>query len=245
MRLLFLRLHSVYAVFCAFVIVDLLSSVAALTRQMFQQDLPDYRIMWITFRPISWVLSLWMLYALLNAMLANLPGVRRLSRRVLTFVFIAAVILFLLTAPPEYSASAISKSGAPLARAVIAAMVIERAVFMAALFVLLIMLACILWFPVRMPRNLAVFSIGFIVFFTSHTGVPLWHSFWPKLDRNVMNIVAPLLLASCYAYWLLFINRAGEEKPVRIGHSWGPAEQRRLIGQLEAMNEALLRASRR
>jgi hypothetical protein len=243
-RLMLLSLHNVYRVFCAFVVVDLLSSIAAVILPWFQHR-PDYRVIWMGGRAVSWVLALWMLYALLDAMLANLPGVRRLSRRVLTLVFIAAVILALLTAPPEYSAWTISSSAAPIARAVVAAYVIERAIFMAALIVLMAMLLFILWFPVQMPRNLALFSIGFLVFFATHTGLPLWHTFWPKLDILTFTSIEALLLASCYAYWLLFINRAGEEKPVRIGHSWGPAEQRRMIGQLEAMNDALLRAARR
>lgn len=243
-RLLRLRLHRVYAVFCAFVLFDLFSSVAVVTNKFFPYP-RDYRILWMGLRAVSWVISLWMVYALVDAMLANLPGVLRLSRRVLAGVFIAAVIIALLTAPPEYSASALSASANPMARAVGATLVIERAVFMAALSVLLAMLVFILWFPVQMPRNLALFSAGFIVFFATHAGLPLWHTFWPRLDILTFTSIEALLLAACYLYWLLFITRAGELKPVRIGHSWGPAEQRRMIGQLEAMNDALLRAARR
>jgi hypothetical protein len=243
-RLMMLRLHNVYRVFCAFVVVDLLSSIAAVVLPWFQHR-PDYRVVWMSFRAVSWVLALWMLYSLIDAMLVNLPGVLRLSRKVLGVVFLGAAVIALLTAPPEYSASALANAADPLARAVVAAFVVERAIFMAALIVLVAMLVFILWFPVQMPRNLAVFSIGFLVFFTTHTGLPLWHTLWPKLDILTFTSIEALLLASCYAYWLLFINRAGEEKPVRIGHSWGPAEQRRMIGQLEAMNDALLRAARR
>lgn len=244
LRLLLLRLHSVYKVLCLFVLFDLFSSVAVVINKFVHYP-QDYRILWMGLRVVSWVLSLWMVYALVEAMLANLPGVRRLSRKLLSVVFIGALIVCLFTAPPEYSASALTKSADPVERAVIAAFAIERATFMAALIVLLAMLVFILWFPVQMPRNLAVFSVGFIVFFTSHAGLPLWHTFWPKLDIGTFTAIEALLLASCYAYWLLFINRAGELKPVRMGHSWGPAEQRRMVGQLEAMNEALLRAARR
>jgi hypothetical protein len=244
LRLLSLRLQSVYAVFSAFVLFDLFSSLAVVLNK--STHFPaDYRLLWIGLRVISWVLSLWMLYALLKAMLANLPGVLRLSRKVLGALFIFAFLFAVFTAPPEYSVSALSHLNDATARAVVVTLVAERAIFMAALIVLIGMLVFLLWFPVQMPRNLAVFSIGFVVFFTSHTGLPLWHTFWPKLDIITFTSIEALLLASCYAYWLLFITRAGELKPVRMGHSWGPAEQRRMIGQLEAMNDALLRAARR
>jgi hypothetical protein len=243
-RLLVLRLHSVYAVLCAFVLFDVFASVAVVIDKYFPY-MHDYRILWIALRAVTWVLSLWLVYAVVDAMLSNLPGVLRLSRKVMGVAFVVGVMIALFTAPPEYSASAFANSSDPVARAVVAAFVMERGIFMAALIVLLAMLVFILWFPVQMPRNLAVFSIGIIVFLTSHAGLPLWHTFWPKLDLGTMSTIEAFLLASCYAYWLLFITKAGQLKPVRMGHSWGPAEQRRMIGQLEAMNDALLRAARR
>lgn len=243
-RLLLLRLHSVYRVFCVFLLFDLLSSVIFFIEKSVHPH-PDYRIVWMALRTVTWVLSLWMVYALLDAMLANLPGILRLSRKLLSFVFVSAPILALLTARPEYSASSLSGALDPIDRALGAALVMERVIFMAALLILLAMLAFILWFPVQMPRNLALFSIGFVVFFATHTGLPLAHTYWPKLDIRTFTSIEALLLAACYAYWLLFLNKAGELKPVRIGHSWGPEEQHRMVGQLEAMNDALVRAARR
>jgi hypothetical protein len=243
-RLLMLRLHSVYGVFCAFVIVDLLSSLAAPILPRLYHP-PDYRIVWMVFRAASWVLYLWMVYALLDAMLKNLPGILKFSRKVLNVVFSVALILALFTARPEYSASTLSGATDPVARAVGITLVMERVISSAALIILLAMLVFILWFPVQMPRNLAVFNIGFVVFFSTFTAVLLAHTYWQGTKLQAAINLEVLLLASCYAYWLLFITRAGELKPVRIGHSWGPAEQRRMIGQLEAMNDALLRAARR
>jgi hypothetical protein len=244
-RLLLLRLHSVYRVFCAFLLFDLFSSAVFLLSTHVPALHLDYRWAWMILRPIAWVLSLWMVYALLDAMLGGLPGILRLSHKILNIGFVGALVLALLTAEPEYSASRLSASINSGNRAMAAVFVMERVIFMAALLVLLLMLAFILWFPVRMPRNLAVFTVGFVVFFAAGTGLSLAHTYFPHTDPHLLSWIEVFLHSSCFAYWLLFINRAGEEKPVRIGHSWGAAEQRRLAGQLEAMNEALLRAARR
>ena len=243
-RLLALRLHSVYRVFCAFLIVDLFSSLAFLVEKFVHLPL-DYRLTWMTLRPAIWILCLWMVYALLDAMLANLPGILRISRKLLNFAFLAALILAFFTGLPEYYASSLSGSSSALARGVGATFVIERVIFMAAVLVLLAILAFILWFPVQMPRNLAVFSVGFVVYFSTITALLLMNTYWPGTDLRLVSDIATFTLAGCYTYWLIFINHAGETRPVRMGHSWGPAEQQRLIGELEAMNAALLRASRR
>lgn len=250
-RLLLLRLHTVYRVFSAFLLLDLLSSFVfflekfAYRSHFAYRSWMDYRVTWMILRPLAWVLILWMVYALLDAMLANLPGILKLSRRILNGVFVAAVLVALLTARPEYAASGIAGSSDPVLRGLAVAFVLERVIFMAALLVLFGMLGFILWFPVEMPRNLVVFSTGFVVFFSAMTGLLLAHTHWPNVNLEFFNVLEVLLLAACYAYWLLFINRAGETRPVRMGHSWQPGEQQRLIGELEAMNAALLRASRR
>lgn len=243
-RLLMLRLHAVYRVFCAFLLVDLLSSLLFFVTELSSRRL-DYRIIWMALRPVVWVLSLWMVYALLGAMLANLPGILRLSRRVLNWVFVLALIVALLTAKPEYAASGLAGSTDLINKVLAITFVLERAIFMAAVFVLMGVLAFILWFPVEMPRNLAVFSVGFVVFFSAFTGLLLAHTYWPNVNLQFLNLLQVFVLAACYAYWLLLIDRAGETRRVRVGHSWQPGSQQRMIGELEAMNAALLRASRR
>ena len=242
-RLLALRLHSVYRVFCAFLIVDLISSLAFLFER-YVQPYRDYRITWMALRPITWVFVLWMVYALLDAILANLPGLLRISRRVLNIAFVGALIVAFSTAHWEYSASGLAASQDPVRRTLAVALVLERVIFMAAVLVLLAMLALILWFPVRMPRNLAVFSVGFVVYFSAIVALMLTRTYLPNANRHLLSDISVLALSACYAYWLIFLNHAGELRPVIMGHSWQPGEQQRLLHQLEEMNAALVSSLR-
>lgn len=244
-RLTALRLHGVYRVFCVFVLVQLLGSGIAFLEELTPVRHPDYRLTWISLEAILWIASLGTVYALLRALLRSLPGILVFSRMVLNCTFLAATMIALWSAKAEYSASKASSYLAPLARAVGLAFILNRAICSAALVSLIAILLFVLWFPVQMPKNLAVFSVGFGVYFAATVVSWLAWSFWSGATIQLVDNITMVVLSICYAYWAIFITAEGEAVPVRMGHSWHLGEQQRLIGQLETMNASLLRAARR
>jgi hypothetical protein len=244
-RLLSLRLQRVYRIFSLFLFCELLASLLAFIKSIADETLPDYRIMWMIGRAVIWIFTLWTVYALLDAVLANLPGVLRLSRTLLNSVFVAALILGLLMARAEYSASELSGQIDMLHEALGIAVVLDRVVCTMALFALVSILGLLLWFPVEISKNLVVFTTGFLVYFASKGGLLLMPGVWSHTSLSIMSNVIMLISGACFAFWALFISRQGETVPVRIGHSWHRREQERLIGQLEAINVALLRTAAR
>src|SRR5947209_6843416 len=84
-RLLSMRLHRVYKVFCAYIIFGLLSSSVYLIDAPFR--ILDYRITYLLVFLGSWILTWWMVYSLLDAILARLPGILKFSRILLGVVF--------------------------------------------------------------------------------------------------------------------------------------------------------------
>jgi hypothetical protein len=245
LRLLYLRLHSVYRVFCFFLIYELAASSVVLYEVLAHNPHLDYRFTWIAMRLIAWVLSLWMVYALLTAVLEKLPGILRFSRKLLNWAFPVAIGMALLTITPEYSASSLADSAPRIVKAVNVAFILERVIATVCVLVLLGILGFVLWFPVQMPRNLAVFSLGYVIYFGSETVLMLIRMFWSGDITDAVSIAISFVLSGCSLVWLLFLNKKGQTVPVRIGHSWRVQEQARLIGQLESMNTALLRAARR
>lgn len=245
-RLLGLRLHSVYRVFCILLLFEFVTSGVVLWFHFNPPQRLDYRVVWLCFTPIGWILYLATAYALLNALLKKFPGILRFSRRVLHVSFVLAALIGVLTARSEFVAyehTVVSATGS-LNHLVAAGLVGERIFSMVAALAILATLALILWFPVQLPRNLTVFSVGLAVYFAARASLLLAQSFFPSVNWDVFNTSALFILTACLVYFLIFINKAGEEAPVRIGHSWNAAEQQRLIGQLEAMNAALLRTAR-
>lgn len=241
-RLLSLKLHRVYSVFAVFLGYDLLQSAVDLVESALADPRIDYRVSWMIMRPPAWILYLWMVHALLAAMLLKLPGISRISSVLLNGVFAGATILALLTTVPEY----LNRDGGkldPVARAVVIGLALERAISIAAILVLLGMLTFILWFPVQMPRNLALFGAGFVIYFGAKTALLLMLTYLPHFyqeNRNLISVAISFVLAGCFAYWTCFIDARGEATQVRPGHGWAAGQQLQLLGRLEAMNAALL-----
>jgi hypothetical protein len=150
-----------------------------------------------------------------------------------------------LSFSPEYTASGLSTLPNRIDHALGIAIVLERVIATIALLVFTAILAFVLWFPVQMPRNLAVFSVGLVFYFATNVALLLFHSYFAHHSSRLVNSGLNLVLSACYVYWGLLIRADGEKVTVRMGHSWRKHEQKRLIGQLEALNAALLNAGRR
>jgi hypothetical protein len=88
-RLVSLRLERVYRIFSLFLCCELIVSLVEFISSVEPDFLPDYRIIWLTGRVVIWILTLWTVYALLGAVLAELPGILGLSRKVLNLTFLA------------------------------------------------------------------------------------------------------------------------------------------------------------
>lgn len=244
-RLLILRLHSVYRVFGLFLLSEVLSSSIVFYELYAHNPRLDYRLTWMAMRLVAWVLTLWMVYAFISAVLHSVPGILKFSRKLLNFIFPVAIALAALSFKPEYTASGISALPDPIDHAVGVAIVLERVIATVAILVFTAVLAFILWFPVQMPRNLALFSIGLVIYFGAETALLLLRSYFHHDGFGLVSAGVNFVLSACYVYWGLFIRRDGERVTVRMGHSWQKDEQKRLLSKLDALNAALMSAGRR
>lgn len=245
-RLVFIGLHDVYRVFCAFLLLEVATtSIALFVRFSRFNDQVDYRILWMVLRVGPWIVSIWMVYALLRAILTNYPGILRASRRALNIVLPVSLAITLLSAGPEYFASGASEPDAPIVRLASMAIILERVISTLALLILLMMLAFILWFPIKMPRNLAVFSIGFFIYFGAKTSLILLRNFWSHESLALLTTGVNSILCACLLSWTFFLTKAGESVPVTIGQSWRPGERKALVHDLDALNALLAQVSRR
>ena len=248
-RLLSLRLGGVYRVFGAFLAFRLFFTIVAYSLAYIHNPRLDYRVIWICMSAIGWVVSLWLVYSLLRAILAELPGIFTFSSRLLKITFVSVVALGALTIRLDIALSGTSEfaSGPTDAVGGLVRMAfdLERVISTVALLVLLVMLSFVLWFPVRMPKNLVIFSTGFLIYFAADTALFLTRGVWSRETLVIISYVRSFIFCACYVYWAVFITAAGEKTTVRVGHRWHGGEHERLIGQLETMNASLLRAARR
>ncbi len=241
-RLLSLRLHQVYRLFSAFLAFEVASTTAVMLGGVLHLRF-DYRVVWLALAVPGWVLTLWMVYALLDAILANLPGVLSFSQFLLRigFVIASAIAVVLVidlsrSAPPVHG---------EMGRIALYGLLIERTVSVVALLVLLGISLFVLWFPVQMPRNILLFSIGLTIYFLFRTASILGAAFLPALAERDLREITLVVLPACCAYWMLAISAKGERSKIRVGRSWAsPANRQDVIRELERMNAALLRGGK-
>ena len=111
------------------------------------------------------------------------------------------------------------------------------------LFVLMIT-AFMVWFPIRLPRNTVVYSVGYAAYLVPK-GASLFlmnsgHGV-PWLNGAVGMAMSTL----CLLFWAVALDRAGETAVVSLGSLFHPRDEPRLLTQLEAINRTLWRTAQK
>ena len=240
MRLLSLKLHGVYARFCFLLLADLLGSFLWFLLHATRFKV-DYRVVWLVDRTIVWGLTLWTVYGLFGAILANLPGIAKLSHKVLNLAFTSCLIVGLASAYFEYGAIGLGSNKVVIAKLSAVGIILERAISSVSLLILLAMLCFLLWFPVVMSKNLAVFTVGFMVYFGAKIFLMLTRGSWSHEALQIMTLSIGVLSCLCFACWLVLLNTQGERIPGRISISRDMTREQQLVRQLELMDRSLAR----
>jgi hypothetical protein len=243
-RLVSLGLFNKYKAFAIFLLYELsvsLAFVAVPWHEFYDRYGIDYRIIWLAERPIAWVLYVGVVYSILNKVMQAHPAILNASKKALAASFAVAIAIGFVSAEMEFSVT--NERAAPaLVSLVTHGVVIERACLTTAFLLLALTFSFLLWFPVDVSRNVALLSSGLLIYFAGGAALIVLRDVWTLGSWQTLSLGFSALQTACLAVWLRFLNVRGEERKVRPGHSWKPAEQDRLLQQLEAINAVLLRS---
>ena len=252
LRLLSLGLHHVYRYFSFFLLANISGTLMWVVerRLVGTPFYVDYRILWMADLVFIWLFTFLTVYALLDAILAQLPGILKLSHRVLSLAFLVALGVALVTALPEYRAAMVTQPlPGRLAHLTAGAIVLDRVIATIALITLLAIVLFLFWFPVNMSRNLLAFFSGFVVYFSLRACLNLAVSLRSNGAADFVrftNLLSAVIVSSIFAGWSIFLSRSGETVTAKVRLApWRAKEEDLLIAQLQAMNASLLRAVRR
>jgi hypothetical protein len=121
---------------------------------------------------------------------------------------------------------------------------LERGVDFSLVVFILLMLVFLGRFPIPLSRNVIVHAAIFSLYFLSAELGVLLHVLWGmKLSAEVSLFLSGASLI-CVGGWLWLLNPAGETAPARLP-VFGSGDEQRILLQLETVNTALLRASRK
>jgi hypothetical protein len=232
MRLRLRGLDRIYGIFCWYLLTDLVQQALALLVHGQRRSAYVY----MGGQAVKMILSVFVVMDLYAFALAAQPAMARYGRRmvggILSISFLAAA-LGLLVLPIVGSMETPGRS--PVLYYFFA---FERTMDSAVLFFLILVSVFMIWFPVRVPRNVAIYIGGFVAYFlTRWAGVLMYglrRDLMAALNLGVLSISLVCLIA-----WIALLRAEGETASTVTGHRWNPVEMDRLRGQLAAINARL------
>jgi hypothetical protein len=120
----------------------------------------------------------------------------------------------------------------------------ERGITLSLVAFIIVMLYFISRYPIKLPRNNVVLCMLYSIWFLGDSAVLLIGTFLPRRYVWAENNAIALLEIGSYLGWTLLLSRTGEFQETRVRRDVTPADERLLIGELNAMNDMLLRAGR-
>jgi hypothetical protein len=116
----------------------------------------------------------------------------------------------------------------------------ERSMNIVILLFLLLISVLLLWFPIRVRRNIVVYISGFVLFSASRSFGLLLYNLRPQDARLTSTILLGLTLL-CLLIWIVGIEPEGELATATPGYRRNPETMQRLSHQLDSINAALTR----
>ena len=185
--------------------------------------------------PIIWVLYVLVVLELFQLTLRNHIGIASLGRKAVTTGLVVSVLVSSATLLFDLQRNI---EGAFLFNF----MLLERMVMTSLLVLLLCLIGFVSYFPVPLSRNIRTHACIFAVYFTVRT-LLLFIRLWFGLEVVVaLNVIGAVLATACLFTWTVLLSEAGEALPAR--HIPSSSEER-LLAQLEAINDSLLRSARK
>jgi hypothetical protein len=224
-------LHRIYPFFFSYLLAELLRTVLMSFIPFRSRLYPNF---WVAGEVIVVCFYHLIVVELYRGVLRDLPGIATTARRFITGTVVVAtlgsLLLLLLEEKPK--------------NLVAATFVIDRAVVFSLVIFILLVSIFLLYYPVRLGRNVVFYSIGYAVYFlTKATALfirTLGHYVAPQIG-TVLLIVS----SACLLFWILTLNRQGEILTVVIGHKWKSGDEERLLSKLKDINAHLLAAGKK
>jgi hypothetical protein len=229
-------LNRIYRAFSWYLLESLLQDALALVvRSPFRRTVDLY----MAGQTVKLILTVFVVMELYHFALAGQPALARYGRSsvgaALAFCALASTLVVTLLPVVGY----IKPGNSPVLYYFYA---FERTMDSAVLFFLFLASAFLAWFPVRVPKNVAIYMGGFVAYFLTR-----WAAlFWIVISHRYLNLANFIMMSIafiCLTAWIVSLRKEGEKTSTVTGHRWNPGQADRLMGQLIAINAKLERFS--
>lgn len=236
LRLVREGLARAYAGFFVYLCVGVLQTLIMLP---FRPNTTTYAWLYLFTQPVIWLLSILIVVELFSLVLRGYQGIASLGRWTMMAALAAAVLIALVTLVPD-----LQNAGGQY-RTLIYYNVIERGINSSLVIFLLVISVFVVWYPLPLSRNVILHAIVYSVYFLCSTLALFVQNIRGLEITRIISTILIALTCACLVVWIFLLRRQGEEQTVSVRRQWHPEEGERLVRQLDAINAALLRSSRK
>jgi hypothetical protein len=236
-RLYWLDLHRKYRFFFFIIVVQAARSVSLLP---FDTRTQIYYEIWVWTEPVLWLSYILVVYELYSLVLKQYRGIYSVGRR----FFFAGVAISSVVAGVLVMATTANALGGRQ-RMLYPYSLVERSIFGALGIFLFLLLVLVTWFPVPLSRNLLIHATIYTGYFFINNVFVMIYQLAGKKVFALASDVRLLTAIVCYASWAFLLSGRGEERTTSLSLGRSEVEERRLLGQLQALNSTLLRTARK
>jgi len=197
-----------------------------------------YPYVYVLTEPIGWIFFALVVLEVYSLVLADYQGLYTVGRWALIIALIMALLASCLSL-------LIPSHGQPGSRILPYYYATERAVYLSLLVFLITILLVLLQYPIKLKRNIVIHSVVFSIYFLGNSAV---YALLSVRGFGTIKVVRYTLLGvslGSLCAWLALWNKAGEDRKIRLRPAWMPGKEEQLVSQLNSLNEALLRATRK
>ena len=238
-RLYCQSLHKRYRLLFTFLCFHVIRSLSLLAISWWWPVRPRnaYAWTWVRTEPLIWLFYILVVFELYSLVLQNYKGLQTVGRWIFLVAMCVAVLFSYLsvlpTRSPQHEKVVIVFYYALIGRGIM---------FCLVLFILLI-LFFLSWYPIVLSRNLVIHAVICTIFMISVSMGYLVRNVQGSTVTRAVNVAHLVITIACWTAWMLLLNRKGEGTRMIVRREWTPEEEKRLVDQLTAINDSLLRAT--
>lgn len=203
------------------------------------QQSGTYQKFYVLTEPVNWFFYAWVVLELYSLVLKDYQGLYTVGRWALIVAVAMAVLASVLIVM-------VPSNGTGQESRVLPYFYLTERVIHFSLAVFLITIVCfLLQYPVTLSRNIIVHTVIYTFYFLCNTIVYLVLG---RVGFKAISVVGYAIQAATLGAlitWLALLSPAGETMRRRLRPAWMPGHEEELIAQLNNLNEALLRATRK
>lgn len=231
-RLLILRLLSIYPAFVAYLF---LIAGVNLTAYAFHTGSALYAWVYLFGYPIILITSALMVREAYSQIFTNYPGIATLGR---WGIYLAVAAAFIFAAVDWAGTRPLFnqlRSYLPLVEMLI------RGVNIGLAALLVVLLGILYRYPIRPHQNVVTNCMMLSAILLADAMHGLVDRLTSLRSSFTVSVIDSLFTATCFVVWTFLLSRQGEKRTVQVRTHFRPGDEVRLLHQLDAFNEILSR----